>query len=41
MTLRGRSALAAAAVLLLAGAGYLWFARGAAMLLDFSWVGCL
>ncbi|MBI3453268.1 MAG: hypothetical protein HY057_10695 [Rhodospirillales bacterium] len=23
------------------GAGYLWFARGAAILLDSSWVGCL
>lgn len=32
--------LTGAAVLLL-GASYLWAVRGTAILLDFSWVGCL
>lgn len=32
--------MAALAILLL-GASYLWAVRGTAILLDFSWVGCL
>jgi len=36
-----RLALAFGAALVLLGAAYLWATRGAAIILDLSWVGCL